>query len=945
MPISKSLTLLVALTCSCALAQQYSISTIAGGAPPPTPQASTSTSIGQPRNVAVDSAGNLYFSSSNTVFKQSATGTLTLIAGNSRAGYSGDGGPAINAQLNQAAGIALDASGNVYIGDSMNNVVRIVTTDGNIHTFAGNGTAGYTGDGGAAVGVQADGVTQATLHNPLGVAVDKKGNVYIADNFNHAVRIVTPDGNINTFAGNYVYSFGYSGDGGPANAAQLTFPTDVAVDATGNVYIDDYGNFEIRQVTTDGIIHSYAGTNADGYSGDGQPATSGLSTNPVELYQPYGIAVDSAGNLYITQMGDARIRKVLPGSAGAGGIISSIEGIGVLGFAGDGGPAKMAEMNVPRGICADSSGNLYIADWANNRVRKINSGGTISTISGSGILSYSGDGGAATKAQLNAPGAVAVDASGNIYIADTGNNVVRQVTPKGVISTFAGTGTAGFSGDGSAASKAQLNAPQGLAVDTAGNVYIADAGNFRVRVVGTNGNISTFAGSGSQGYTGDGGQATGAKFYLPGAVATDKSGNVYIADFQACVVREVVASGIISTVAGNGGCGFSGDGGPATAALLYEPSSVGLDPSGNLYITTLGDNRVRMVSTNGVITTIAGNGADGYTGESVPALSSKLAAPNGVVADASGNVYISMAGNRVMQVASGGIMATLAGTGMAGYMGDGGPATAAMLNIPSGIAMDSAGNFYIADSANNAVRMLVFSGYGNSISSVTNGASNAKGAISPGEVVVIYGSGLGPQQLKTEQVVNNVVTPVLAGTRILFNGTPAPIVYTWATQVSAVVPFGLTGSTTQVVAQYGNQTSLPVSVPVAPTTPALFSADSSGQGQALANNADGTNNSASNPAAAGSVIALYATGVGPLSPAVPDGTVLFPPLPNTALPVSVTIGGQPAIAHSATGVANTVAGSVQIYVEVPAGVSGAAVPVSISAGGVSSPSGLTIAVM
>jgi uncharacterized protein (TIGR03437 family) len=304
-----------------------------------------------------------------------------------------------------------------------------------------------------------------------------------------------------------------------------------------------------------------------------------------------------------------------------------------------------------------------------------------------------------------------------------------------------------------------------------------------------------------------------------------------------------------------------------------------------------------------------------------------------------------MAGNRVMQVAGGGILATIAGTGMPGYTGDGGPATAALLNSPSGIAMDASGNFYIADTVNNAVRMLTFAGYGNSISSVTNGASGATGAISPGEVVVIYGSNIGPQSLTNEQVgSNNVVATQAGGSRILFNGTPAPILYAWATQVSAVVPFGLTGSTVQIAAQYGNQTAPAISVPVVPTTPALFTADSSGQGQALANNADGSNNSSSNPASVGDVIALYATGVGPLSPAVPDGTVLFPPLPNTALPVSVFIGGKQAIAHSATGVANTVAGSVQIYVEVPAGVSGASVPVVIQAGGVSSPSGVTIAV-
>jgi uncharacterized protein (TIGR03437 family) len=352
-----------------------------------------------------------------------------------------------------------------------------------------------------------------------------------------------------------------------------------------------------------------------------------------------------------------------------------------------------------------------------------------------------------------------------------------------------------------------------------------------------------------------------------------------------------------------------------------------------------------MVSTGGIITTIAGNGSDGYTGENQPALTAELASPNGVAADGLGNVYITVAGNRITQVGGAGTLSTIAGTGTAGYSGDGGAANAAMLNVPSGLAMDSKGNLYFADLANNAVRMLSFLGYTNSISAVTNGASGQTGAISPGEIVVIYGAGLGPQQLASEQVnSNNMVTNALAGTRVLFNGTPAPILYTLGTQVSAVVPFELTGTTAQVVVQSGTQTSSAFSVNVVPTTPALFTADNSGQGQALATNIDGTNNSASNPAAAGSIIALYATGVGPMSPAVPDGAILNPPLPNTALPVSVTIGGKPAVANSATGNFNTVAGQVLIYVNIPAGVSGAAVPVVISAGGVSSPSGVTIAV-
>jgi sugar lactone lactonase YvrE len=679
--------------CSAVFAQQYSISTFAGGAPPATPVTGINTSIGQPYNVAADSAGNVYFSSGNAVFKLSPAGSIALFAGNARAGYSGDGGKAVQAQLNTPTGIALDATGDVYIADSLNNVVRMVNLAGIISTVAGNGVPGYSGDGGGATAV--DPTFTGMLTNPLGIAVDKQGNLYIADNGNHAIRRVTTDGNINTFAGNQVYSFGYSGDGAAATSAQLDFPTDVAIDSTGNLYIADYGNFVVRQVTTDGNIHTYAGNDVNSFAGDGAAATS------ASLFQPYGVAVDSSGNLYITEYGDGRVRKVASGSNGAGGKISTIAGNGSFGFAGDGGSATSAQLNTPRGLCVDSSGNVYIADWANNRVRKI-SGSNISTVAGNGVLSYSGDGGSALQAQLYAPGAVAVDSAGNIYIADTGNHVVRQVT-KGVVSTFAGTGTAGFAGDGSAANKAQLNAPQGVAVDSAGNVYIADTGNLRVRVVGTNGNISTFAGTGSPGNGGDNGAAGSATFYLPSAVTTDKAGNVYIADYEVGVVRKVT-NGTITTIAGIGASGYSGDGGLAKAAQLNGPSALALDPAGNLYIAQLGDSRVRIVNASGVINTIAGTGGDGYQGEGLPAVSSELAGPTGVAADGNGNVFISVAGNRVMQVLPNGTMSTLVGTGLPGYVD--GPAAASMLNIPGGLALDAAGNLYIADSANNAVRIV-----------------------------------------------------------------------------------------------------------------------------------------------------------------------------------------------------------------------------------------------
>ena len=407
-----------------ALAQQYSIATVAGGAPPTTPVAATSISIGQPRRVAVDSKGNVYFSSGNCVFKISGS-TLALVAGNSRAGFSGDGGPAVSAQLNAPEGIAIDSSGNVFIADTNNNRVRVVTTNGIINTLAGNGLIGAPlvfGDGGPA--------NQAHLSRPSGVALDTSGNLYIADTGDNLIREVNTDGIISTIAGDSLPS--YSGDGGLATSAEVHSPEDVAVDSSGNVYIADTANAYIREITkSTGYINFIAGDGTVGYSGDG-----GLATN-AGLIEPFAVAVDSAGNVYITEPEDGRIREITVSN----GDINTIVGNGVLGFSGDGGPPLKAMIHQSSGIAVDSSGNLYIADTLNNRIRKV-SGGIITTIAGSGVFSYSGDGGQASAAQFFTPQAAAVDSSGDIFISDTNNNVVREINAKGVISTIAGNGTA-----------------------------------------------------------------------------------------------------------------------------------------------------------------------------------------------------------------------------------------------------------------------------------------------------------------------------------------------------------------------------------------------------------------------------------------------------------------------------------------------------------------------
>ncbi len=331
----------------------------------------------------------------------------------------------------------------------------------------------------------------------------------------------------------------------------------------------------------------------------------------------------------------------------------------------------------------------------------------IVTVAGNGNYGFSGDGGLATNAKLSYPYAVATDASGNFYIADTDNCRVRKVSSSGIITTVAGNGSCGYSGDGGSATAAKIYYPYGVAVDGAGNLYIADLYSYRVRKVSTSGIITTVAGNGSYGFSGDGGPATSAKLTYAYGVAVDGAGNLYIADIYNYRVRKVSTSGIITTVAGSGSYGFSGDGGPAVSAKLYYPQGVAVDAAGNLYIADSGNHRVRKVDSAGIITTVAGSGNGGFSGDGSSAVSARLYYPQGVVVDAAGNLYIADSSNyRVRRVSSSGIITTIAGNGSYIYSGDGGPATSASFYYPASISVDGSGNLYIADPYSHRIRRV-----------------------------------------------------------------------------------------------------------------------------------------------------------------------------------------------------------------------------------------------
>jgi uncharacterized protein (TIGR03437 family) len=903
------------LSASPAWAQQYLISTYAGGAAPPLPTPGTSAAAGSPFSVATDASGNLYFSSTlSCVFKLDQNSVLTRVAGNCRQGYSGDGGPAASAQLNQPIGIAVDGSGNLYIADAGNNLIRKVSSSGIITTVAGDGSAGLSGDGGPA--------TSAQLDNPEGIAVDAAGNLYIADTVNAKVRKVSPSGIITTLAGTGTQ--GYSGDGGLATAARLSKTYGVAADGNGNVYIADTLNQAIREVSASGTITTIAGTGTPGALGVGGPATS------AELWDPFGIALDGAGNLYIADFENSRICEI------SNGILTNIAGVGTSGFSGDGGPAIAAQLYVPSGVAVSATGAVLIADQQNSRIRRISPGGTITTVAGNGDTSYSGDGGAAVNAQLSGPVGVLVDSSGDLLFADTDNARIRKVSSGGIITTVAGNGSFGSAGDGGPAASAQLTTPTGIALDGAGNLYIADYSAFRVRKIAPNGTITTVAGNGTRGYSGDGGLATSAELNNPYNVAVDRSGNLYIADTANNRIRMVSPTGTITTVAGTGIAGYFGDGGPAVGAELNNPYDVVVDAAGNLYISDRFNYRIRQVAPGGVITTVAGIGFEGYFGDGGLAVNAELGATNDLAVDGAGNLYIADETNfRIRKVSAAGTITTIAGNGGQGYSGDGGPGIGAPLIEPLGVCVDSAGNIYVADHNENAIRLLTPTNQSVLVSAVVDAASESASPVTPGKIVAIYGVNLGPDTITLNQPANGVFGTHTGGTAVTFNGVDAPIIYSFATQVAVIAPYEISGaSTAQVVVTAGGQLSFPFTVQVAASAPSFFSTSGTGSGQIAAVNGDGSLNNAASPVKAGGYISLFATGEGQTSPAGVDGLLAAtPPYPAPLLPVTVTVGGLPATVAYAGTAPTEVAGLMQVVVQIPQGVQpGGYVPVVLKVG-------------
>jgi trimeric autotransporter adhesin len=523
------------------------------------------------------------------------------------------------------------------------------------------------------------------------------------------------------------------------------------------------------------VINGFAQYSIRTYAGNGLAANSAKPATTVAISEPVGVAPDGAGGIYIAAQG---IVYRLTGS----GFIIRAAGNGSYGYGGDGGLATDAQLSEEIGVATDSMGNLYIADSGNRRIRKVTADGVITTVAGNGTRGYGGDGGPATSALLDYPVAVATDLAGSIYIVEYFNNRIRKVTADGIISTVAGNGGLGFSGDGGPATAAKMYNPTGVAVDADGNIYIADKGNTRIRRVTTGGVIDTVAGGGSGNSSGDGGPATNARLSYTLSVAVDSAGNFYFSE-EDHSVRKVSGNGIISTVAGNGNAGFSGDGGPATAANLYRAWGLATDTLGGFYIADFGNHRVRKVTAAGLISTVAGNGTYGYSGDGGPATESQLHYPSRMAIDYAGNFYIADQDNhRIRKISIDGIISTVAGNGAAGFSGDGGPATAAQLNSPLGVAVDSAGNIYIADWYNYRIRKVSADGVISTVAGNGAGAGGSSGDGGRATDARIYPYGVAadsqgnvyiPDSYRIRKVTANGVIGTVAGGGSGGDGSPA----------------------------------------------------------------------------------------------------------------------------------------------------------------------------
>ena len=577
--------------------------------------------------------------------------TVETVAGTTH--VAAEGIPATSAVLLAPTDVVLDPAGNVYVVEWLGHRVRKILASGVITTLAGTGDWGISGDGGPAV--------QAQLNHPVAIASDSDGNVYVAERDGHRLRKIDASGVITTVAG--TGDWGDERDGGPASDAALARPLGLASDSEGNVYVSSRN--KIRRIDQSGIITTFAGTGQRGSIGDGGSAVT------ARLPDPHGISFDAAGNLYVAGWDSNRVRRIE-----TTGVVTTLAGAGELGYSGDGGSATEARLHHPLGIAADSAGNVYVTEDGGGRVRKIDAGGLITTMAGTGDSGFGGDGGPATNSRVS-PFGIAAGTDGSLYIAEPWNRRIRRIDESGIITTFAGIGYPERV-DG-LASEAQLEAPRGVAVHASGDLVFGEWGRlWKLNTAGEVARLNLTAAEGDPDLEGI------------EDIALDTAGNLYVAEQDGRRISRINATGVMSRFAGTGERGTSGDGGPASEARLEHPRGVAVDSLGNVYIADRGGDRIRKVDGSGAISMFADPGIE--------------IAQGSIATDTTGSVYVG-GDRRILRIDTDGAMSTIAGTGENGYNGDGRPARSARFSV-SGLSVDQSGDAWFADRIGRRIRVL-----------------------------------------------------------------------------------------------------------------------------------------------------------------------------------------------------------------------------------------------
>ncbi len=652
-----------------------------------------------PEGVAVDSDGYVYVADTynHTVRKISPAGSVATLAGLAGNRGSADG-TGSHARFNEPRGVVVDSADNVYLADSGSHTIRKISPAGDVTTLAG--LAGQSGS--------ADGTDSAARFNgPHGLAVDSAGNLYVADRWNHTIRKISSVGVVTTLAGR-AGSWG-SADG-TGSSARFNNPWGVAVDSVGCLYVADRANFTIRKIGPDGAVTTLAGNASVEDHKDGTGSAARFTAAAA-------VAVDGAGNVYVADR--ITIRKI-----GPGGLVTTLAGNPEQ-YGNVDGIGPTAEFLRPGGVAVDREGNVYVADTENCMIRKVSPAGGVTTLAGKGGRKPSSADGTGSAARFAWPHGVAVDGADNVYVADLLNCTIRKIAPGGVVTTLAGLaafedaqgnpvgGSGSTDGTGNAA---RFSSPFGVAVDRGGNVYVGDSGNRTIRKISPAGDVTTLAGLAGQLGSADG-TGSSARFHNPRGVAVDSAGNLYVADSWNHTIRKVTPSGEVTTLAGQAGARGSADG-TGSAARFNEPSGVAVDRAGNVYVAEPRNNTVRKISPAGVVTTLAGDaqdpqdpGSDCWPDFYADGRNSaaRFFGPRGVAVDSAGNVYVADTLNQVIRkIDPTGQVTTLAGLvglceeagRLGGYDRNGsvdGTGSAARFMFPVALAVDSSGKLYVAD--------------------------------------------------------------------------------------------------------------------------------------------------------------------------------------------------------------------------------------------------------